>query len=84
MDSSSLAASSTISRETAEKPRTPPSARVPGRPTMREPLGNASEIWLSPSPRTFMPSLRTSASALRIHSALWRAVGLATSTRLPD
>ncbi len=25
-------------------------ASVPGRPTMRDPLGKAKEIWLSPSP----------------------------------
>ncbi len=81
--SSTRAASSIISIDTAENPRTPPSARVPGSPTIRDPFPNASEISLSPSPRTFIPSFPASPSAFRIHSALCRAVGLATSTRLP-
>jgi len=67
-------------QETAEKPRLV--ASVAGSPTMRDWLGKAKEIWLSPSPLGLMPSLRAKAAALRRNSALWRALGLTTRVRL--
>jgi hypothetical protein len=79
--SSTRAASSTRSSETAEKPRTV--ASVPGSPTMRLPLGSWSEMALSPSPFGRAPVRRANSSALRTNSALWRELGLTTRVRLP-
>lgn len=38
---------------------------------------------LQPSPRGGMSRRRSMAGARRIHSPLWRRLGLATTTRLP-
>src|ERR1017187_4118217 len=74
-------ASSTSNSRTAENPRIV--ASVPGSPTMRDPLGSASEISLSPSPVGRIFSLRTNPAAFFRNSPLCLALGLTTSVRLP-
>src|SRR5262249_53422799 len=67
-------------RRTPENPRSP--ASLPGSPTMRERLGNRSEILLPPSPRRLTPRRDRNAAALRTNSPDWRSVGLMTRMRL--
>jgi hypothetical protein len=73
-------ASSTSSSDTAENPRAVGS--FPGSPTIRDRFGNSSEIPLSPSPFTRIPSRLANPAAFRTNSPLCRALGLTTSVRL--
>ena len=70
-------ASSTSSSVTAENPRIVSS--LPGSPTIREPLGNCSDMSLVPSPFVRIPSRRANPAAFRTNSPLCRPLGLTTS-----
>ena len=79
--SSTRAASSITSIDTAENPRTVSS--VPGSPTMREPFGSSTEIRVMPIPARNNPQPRHQLlPPLSRNSADCRSVGLATRTRL--